>query len=66
MWGGHIFERNITTLENAPTPLFEEPLKFIAHGCIFKMGYIATWASEQLGVLFVAYRVIDCPEGNRL
>ena len=25
------FERNITILENTPTPLFEEPLKFIVH-----------------------------------
>ena len=23
-------------LENTPTPLFEQPLKFIAHGCIFE------------------------------
>ena len=23
-------------LENTPTPNFEQPLKFIAHGCIFK------------------------------
>ena len=27
---------NITTLENTPTPLFEEPLKFIAHDRIFE------------------------------
>ena len=31
-----IFERNITTLENTPTSLFLEPLKFIAHGRIFE------------------------------
>ena len=28
MWGGHIFEENITTLENTPSPRFEE----IVHG----------------------------------
>ena len=28
--GGHTFERGITTLENTPTPLFEESLRFIA------------------------------------
>ena len=27
-----VFERNISTLKYIPTPLFEEPLKFIAHG----------------------------------
>ena len=31
LWGGHTFERAITTLENTPTPLFEESLRFIAH-----------------------------------
>ena len=25
VWGGCIFERNITTLENTPTPIFEKP-----------------------------------------
>ena len=31
-----VFSSNIsTTLGNMPTPLFEEPLKFIAHWCIF-------------------------------
>ena len=29
-WRGPIFEREV--LENTPTPLFEQPLKFIAHG----------------------------------
>ena len=24
----------ISTLENKPTPLFEKPLNFLAHGCI--------------------------------
>ena len=33
---GVFFERNITTLENTPAPLFVEPLKFIAHGHIFE------------------------------
>ena len=27
---------NITSLKNAPTPLFEEPLEFITHGYIFE------------------------------
>jgi len=31
-WGGPI-ER---VLESTPTPLFEQPLKFIAHGCTFE------------------------------
>jgi len=26
----------ITTLENIPTPLFEEPIKFLAHGRILR------------------------------
>ena len=33
---GVFYEKNITTLENMPTPFFQEPLKFIAHGCIFE------------------------------
>ena len=36
MVGGHIFERNAQTLENMPTPLIGEPLKFIAHGRTFE------------------------------
>ena len=31
---GPIFKREV--LENMPTPLFEPPLKFIAHGCILR------------------------------
>ena len=34
--GGRIFGRNAQTLENTPTPLFGEPLKFIAHGRTFE------------------------------
>ena len=35
-----IFKRNITTLENMLTPLFDEPLKFIAHWYISeRLGY---------------------------
>ena len=34
--GGRIYERNAQTLENIPTPLFGEPLKFIAHGRTFE------------------------------
>ena len=30
------FERNITTFENTPTPLLEEPLKFIGPSAYFK------------------------------
>ena len=30
-------------LENTPTPLFEQPLKFIAHGCIFKSLIFVTY-----------------------
>jgi len=33
-WGGPILGRGV--LENTPTPLFEQPLKFIAYGRIFK------------------------------
>ena len=44
------FERKITTLKNNPTPLFEEPLKFIVHGHIFeRLLYAHIVASEQLG-----------------
>ena len=32
----YINRANVTTLKNTPTPLFEEPLKFITHGRIFK------------------------------
>ena len=31
-----VFSREISQLENMPTPLFEEPLKFIAHWRIFE------------------------------
>ena len=32
--GGRVFVRIMTTLENTPILCFEEPLKFIANGCI--------------------------------
>ena len=41
-------------LENTPTALFEQPLKFIAHGCIFKslwylklLHYRLNWVLSQ-------------------
>ena len=33
-WGGPILGERV--LENMPTPRFEQPHKFIAHGCIFE------------------------------
>lgn len=36
LWGWRIFEKNITTLENASIPLFGELLKFTAHGRNFE------------------------------
>ena len=49
-----VFSRNITTLENMPTPLFQEPLtcKFISHGRIFEITvYRYSICIHTLGVL---------------
>ena len=41
LWGSRIFERSIRTLENMPAPLFEVPLKFIAHGICSRDYYMS-------------------------
>ena len=48
MWGGRIFEKNDNSRKFAH-PLIEEPLKFIAHGYIFKrLQYIANMSEEKV------------------
>ena len=51
---GHVFKRNITRLENTPTPLFEKSLKFIALGDIF----------ERLWYLIFLVYVAPCTTGQ--
>ena len=45
VWDERVFKRNIITLKNTPTPLYEEPLKFITHGCIFEKLWYMMMAS---------------------
>ena len=41
-------------LENTPTPLFEQPLKFIAHGRIFKSLIFVTYTYSIVYLYAVA------------
>jgi len=51
-------------LENTPTPLFGQPLKFIAHECILKsLQYMDSWSSGVLGhvnLLCISSAILKC------
>ena len=48
-WGGPILDREV--LKNTPTPLFEQSLKFIAHGRIFeRLQYIPVGIKPKLKI----------------
>ena len=61
--GGCIFERNAQTLENTPTPLFGESLKFIAHAWVyFREIMVCEWRSKTSHIFHARpnHRTNDC------